>query len=89
MKKTIMIFGVFVLLILPQFLIAQTSPEEFLGHKAGADRKLADYTQIQAAIDNGLLVENVIFSDGSYLDIGTPADLVKAVRENPYADIFE
>ena len=44
---------------------------------------------IQAAIDNGLLVESVIFSDGSYLDIGTPADLVKAVREISYADIFE
>jgi glucose-1-phosphate thymidylyltransferase len=44
---------------------------------------------VQAAIDNGLLVENVIFFDGDYLDIGTPADLVKAVRESPYADIFE
>ena len=44
---------------------------------------------VQAAIDNGLLVESVIFSDGSYLDIGTPTDLVKAVRENPYADIFK
>jgi hypothetical protein len=27
---------------------AQTSPEEFLGHKPGADRKLADYKQIKA-----------------------------------------
>lgn len=27
---------------------AQTSPETFLGHRAGADRKLADYNQIKA-----------------------------------------
>ncbi len=29
-------------------LRAQTSPEKFLGHKVGEDRKLADYTQITA-----------------------------------------
>jgi hypothetical protein len=29
-------------------LYAQTSPEEFLGHEVGADRKLADYNQIMA-----------------------------------------
>lgn len=29
-------------------LFSQTSPEEFLGHQVGADRKLADYDQIQA-----------------------------------------
>jgi hypothetical protein len=28
--------------------VAQTSPEAFLGHKVGADRKLADYWQIKA-----------------------------------------
>jgi glucose-1-phosphate thymidylyltransferase len=44
---------------------------------------------VQAAIDNGLLVESVIFTEGSYLDIGTPTDLVKAVNENPCADILE
>jgi len=36
------------LFFLPLLLIAQTSPEEFLGHKVGADRKLADYNQILA-----------------------------------------
>ncbi|MFQ5722745.1 MAG: M14 metallopeptidase family protein, partial [Candidatus Aminicenantales bacterium] len=30
------------------FLQAQTSPKDFLGHEVGADRKLADYNQIQA-----------------------------------------
>ena len=36
------------LLVLPVCLAAQTSPESFLGFKVGADRKLADYNQIQA-----------------------------------------
>ena len=35
---------------------------------------------IQAAIDNGLRVEAEVFADGAYLDIGTPEDLVRAVR---------
>ncbi len=35
---------------------------------------------IGAAIDNGLLVSAELFNDEPYLDIGTPADLVKAVR---------
>ena len=33
---------------LPWLASAQTAPEQFLGHKAGADRKLADYGQIKA-----------------------------------------
>ncbi len=48
MIKRIHYFALFFLLILPLLLPAQTSPEEFLGHKVGADRKLADYNQIQA-----------------------------------------
>jgi glucose-1-phosphate thymidylyltransferase len=35
---------------------------------------------IQAAIHNDLRVETVLFPDGTYLDIGTPDNLVKAVR---------
>ena len=35
---------------------------------------------IQAAISNGLQVEAEVFPDGTYLDIGTPEDLVRAVR---------
>jgi hypothetical protein len=34
--------------LLPWLAPAQTSPEQFLGHRAGADRKLADYGQIKA-----------------------------------------
>lgn len=37
-----------ILLILPAIITAQTSPEDFLGHKVGADYKLADYNQITA-----------------------------------------
>jgi len=35
---------------------------------------------IQTAIDKGLQVEAEAFTNGSYLDIGTPDDLIKAVR---------
>ncbi|BAY83528.1 glucose-1-phosphate thymidylyltransferase [Calothrix parasitica NIES-267] len=35
---------------------------------------------IQAAISKGLQVEAEAFADGSYLDIGTPDDLIRAVR---------
>ncbi|GAI37865.1 unnamed protein product, partial [marine sediment metagenome] len=35
-------------MFLPFILTAQTPPDEFLGHRVGADRKLADYNQIQA-----------------------------------------
>jgi hypothetical protein len=37
-----------IFLILPAIITAQTSPEDFLGHKVGADYKLADYSQITA-----------------------------------------
>jgi glucose-1-phosphate thymidylyltransferase len=35
---------------------------------------------IQAAIDGGMNVEAVLFENGSCLDIGTPEDMLKAVR---------
>jgi glucose-1-phosphate thymidylyltransferase len=38
---------------------------------------------IQAAANNGLVIESVVFSDGAYLDIGTPDDLAKAVGGFP------
>ncbi len=36
---------------------------------------------IQAAIDSGLKVEVEVFENGSFLDIGTSEDLVRAVRD--------
>jgi len=44
-KTSVLLLALF---FLPIFLHPQTPPEEFLGHKVGADRKLADYDQIQA-----------------------------------------
>jgi glucose-1-phosphate thymidylyltransferase len=35
----------------------------------------------QAAIDNDLQIESVIFQKNRYYDIGTPEDLVKAANE--------
>ena len=45
-KKLILILSILLTLFCFQ-LYSQTSPEDFLGHKVGADRKLADYTQIK------------------------------------------
>ncbi len=36
---------------------------------------------IQAAIDRGLQVEAEVFPQGSYLDIGTPDDLIRAISD--------
>ena len=46
--KKILSLSIGLFLITTCLLIAQTPPDEFLGHKVGADRKLADYKQIQA-----------------------------------------
>lgn len=47
MKKVLLSFCS--LLLFCSFAVsAPTSPESFLGHRVGADRKLADYTQIRA-----------------------------------------
>lgn len=48
MRKKLFLFSLLLLFIIPIFITAQTPPEEFLGYKVGADRKLADYNQIQA-----------------------------------------
>jgi len=34
----------------------------------------------QAAIETGMIVESVLFQNTDYIDIGTPEDLVKAIR---------
>ena len=48
MKKKLILSHFLVLVLLASIIAAQTPPAKFLGHKAGADRKLADYNQIQA-----------------------------------------
>ena len=37
---------------------------------------------MQAAIDDNLHVEGIIFQDGTYLDIGTRDNLFKALRDS-------
>jgi hypothetical protein len=48
MNKTKILTSLLIVLVLPCFLVSQTPPKDFLGHEVGADRKLADYEQIQA-----------------------------------------
>jgi len=47
-------------------------------HRGPADVELIVGHVIQAALKNGLRVEAVVFSDGEYLDIGTPEHLERA-----------
>ena len=44
-------FALLAALLLPFSLLAQTTPEEFLGHQVGADRHLIDYHQIREYFD--------------------------------------
>ena len=46
-KSAIPFLAGLAVLVLASTLTAQTSPEKFLGHRVGADRKLADYSQIK------------------------------------------
>ncbi|MGQ9673316.1 MAG: M14 family zinc carboxypeptidase [Candidatus Aminicenantales bacterium] len=47
-KKNSIYFGAFLFFSFSLFVMGQTSPEQFLGFKVGADRQLADYNQIHA-----------------------------------------
>lgn len=47
-------------------------------NSSGAELFMGDV--IQAAVDSHMAVETVMFSDGRYIDIGTPEDLARAVR---------
>lgn len=52
------------------------------GRKFPGHRELFVGDIIQAAINHHLRIEAVLFPDDNYLDIGTPGDLVKAVRDS-------
>jgi glucose-1-phosphate thymidylyltransferase len=53
-------------------------------HETGKDRKTKQELfvgdVIQAAIQDKMLIDTVIFEEGNYLDIGTPEDLYKAAK---------
>ncbi len=63
----------------------------YLKHALGEQPPEAPFTEaevfvgdvIQAAIDSDLHVASVAFPEGSYVDIGTPRDLRRAVRDAP------
>jgi glucose-1-phosphate thymidylyltransferase len=57
--------------------VGETSPEES-EFQIGA--------VVQAAVAGGLHVEGVEFPEGSYRDIGTPAELAAAMREHAWID---
>jgi len=54
--------------------------------KAGTSLQVQNEMQvadvIQAAIQNDMHVDSVVFKDGSCLDIGTPEDMMKAIQDN-------
>ena len=54
--------------------------DQFANKKIDAQGDVPVGAVIQAAIRNGLRVEGVPFPDETYVDIGTPDDLVKACR---------
>ena len=45
------------------------------------EKELSVGEVIQAAIDNGMVVQSVCFHEGSCLDVGTPEDLRTAIRK--------
>lgn len=52
------------------------------------DRELPIGNVIQAGIDSGMNVEAIPFAEGRYLDVGTPEDLIRAIRDfTPEADV--
>ena len=60
--------------------IQNVNEQDGAGNNTPEQRELFVGDVIQAAIHNDLRVEAVLFPDDTYLDIGTPDDLVRAVR---------
>lgn len=65
-----------------EYLRVNLGVYEVTGPNSDSDqqRELFVGDVIQAAIDDGLKVDAVIFANGSYWDIGTPEDLVNAAH---------
>jgi len=60
--------------------IQNINEQDDIANHVPEQRELFVGDVIQAAIHNDLRVEAVLFPDDTYLDIGTPDDLIKAVR---------
>ncbi len=54
--------------------------EKLSAFEAGQAREIIFSDIMQAAIDNGLHIRGVLFENGTCLDVGTPADLQKALK---------
>jgi len=57
------------------------SSEPSRGSNPDKQKELHVGNVIQAALERGMKIDTVIFKEGSCLDIGTPEDMVKAVRD--------
>ena len=74
------------------WLIAVWSPaftgflHERVGETSGERSELQIGAVVQAAVAGGLRVEGVELPEGSYRDIGTPAELAAAMREHALID---
>jgi glucose-1-phosphate thymidylyltransferase len=53
-----------------------------VGENVEEDQELFVGNIIQAAINNDMQVDTVLFPNGKYLDIGTPEDIIKAFQSN-------
>ena len=51
-----------------------------IGRQGKEQQELFVGDVIRAAMENGIQIDTVLFTDGSYLDIGTPEDMVRAVK---------
>jgi glucose-1-phosphate thymidylyltransferase len=60
--------------------IQKANEQDIVGDNASEQRELFVGDVIQAAIHDDLRVETVLFPDGTYLDIGTPDNLVQAIH---------
>jgi glucose-1-phosphate thymidylyltransferase len=63
-----------------EYLAVISKVKKNIGNAEPEQRELFVGDVVQAAIDDGFWVDSVLFSDGFCLDIGTPENLVKAVR---------
>ena len=67
-----------------RFLVERAAVQ---GRQSGSELYVGDV--IQAAIDDGMRVVGVPFAEGSYLDVGTADDLVRAVAQSARAALEE
>ena len=72
--------------VFTRFMHDYVSPRQRIGDKnkiginSDEQNELHVGNVIQAGIQNDLQVDSVLFKDGSCLDIGTPEDMMKAVK---------